>query len=139
MEIGLDLEIRGIDENMSITDHNTDATMERVSDLNSLDIHNEILNEIVENESKEIKNESADERNKYKHKKSTRMSRKRDYTCYKCDKPFTSLGVLQRHIKIVHEGIRYPCKLCGLQSTTQTDLKRHIKAKHIEDETLIFT
>ena len=128
---------------MSITDQTTDEsvtdpTMETVSAFTCLDMPNEILNEIVENESKEIKDKSADERNKSKHKKSTRMSRKGDYTCYKCDKPFTSLGVLQRHIKIVHEGIRYPCKLCGLQSTTQTDLRRHIKAKHIENETPIF-
>ena len=129
---------------MSITDQTTDEsvtdpTMETVSAFTCLDMPNEILNEIVENESKEIKDKSADERNKSKHKKSTRMSerRRKKYSCYQCDKSFTFLGVLQRHIKIVHEGIRFPCKLCGQQSTTQSDLKRHIKAKHSDDETLI--
>ena len=35
-----------------------------------------------------------------------------------------------KHIKSVHEGVKYACNECDHQVTDQTSLRRHIQAKH---------
>ena len=47
-----------------------------------------------------------------------------------CDKSFTRSGALQRHKKIAHGGIRYPCSNCDYKATTNDSLKRHILVQH---------
>jgi hypothetical protein len=139
MEIGFDLEVQGIDEKMSIADHrveesDTEEDAEYV-DAKRASSHCSAQENIepkeCENENQNIKDESFKET--FKGIKSPFRSRIRSFSCRLCEKSFTFLSVLQRHNKIVHEGIRYPCNFCGHKFTTQSDLKRHNRAKHVAD------
>ena len=47
-----------------------------------------------------------------------------------CDKSFTRSGALQRHKKIAHGGLRYPCSNCDYKATTNDSLKKHILVRH---------
>ena len=51
-------------------------------------------------------------------------------TCDKCSRSYRGKGELERHVKISHEGLRYPCNICNHQATDKGSLKRHIQAKH---------
>ena len=48
------------------------------------------------------------------------------YLCNICKKHFGNTQNLKRHIKSVHEGIKYPCDLCGKTFTQKVWLDRHI-------------
>ena len=52
------------------------------------------------------------------------------YQCIPCEKSFFHKSVLQRHNKIVHDGLRYPCHLCDYKATQVQSLKRHTISKH---------
>ena len=52
------------------------------------------------------------------------------FKCYHCEKSFSQSGTLNRHIKSVHEGIRYQCDYCDYAGTTTTCLKRHLANRH---------
>jgi len=54
----------------------------------------------------------------------------RTFKCYHCEKSFSQSGTLNRHIKSVHEGIRYQCDYCDYAGTTTTCLKRHLANRH---------
>jgi len=54
----------------------------------------------------------------------------KNFKCYHCDKSFSQSGTLNRHIKSVHEGIRYQCDYCEYAGTTTTCLKRHLANRH---------
>lgn len=54
----------------------------------------------------------------------------KNFKCYHCEKSFSQSGTLNRHIKSVHEGIRYQCDFCDYAGTTTTCLKRHLANRH---------
>jgi len=54
----------------------------------------------------------------------------KNFKCYHCEKSFSQSGTLNRHIKSVHEGIRYQCDYCEYAGTTTTCLKRHLANRH---------
>ena len=35
-----------------------------------------------------------------------------------------------RHIKLKHQGVKYPCDQCDYKATVKNDLLRHIKSRH---------
>ena len=43
---------------------------------------------------------------------------------------FTSMGVLARHKRAVHEGVKYPCGQCGHQASSKGNLALHKRAVH---------
>ena len=45
--------------------------------------------------------------------------------CKHCDKTFTQSGTLNRHVKVLHEGVRYQCSKCEYAATSQQSLKQH--------------
>ena len=50
--------------------------------------------------------------------------------CKKCYKLFTQKGGLNRHIKSVHDKVKYPCEKCGNLFTKKTSLDKHIESVH---------
>ena len=82
-----------------------------------------------------LKNDDCIEGNipEYKHSlQALKLAYKKggSFPCSLCDKSFTHLSVLQRHNKIIHDGIRYPCTMCDYKGTQQFSLKRHVQSKH---------
>ena len=37
---------------------------------------------------------------------------------------------LKKHIRVVHEGVRYPCHLCDVRTTSKASLQLHIRTVH---------
>ena len=53
------------------------------------------------------------------------------FSCQSCDKSYTRVQILRRHIKNVHEGIKeYSCQSCDKSYTQSHNLKNHIKKVH---------
>ena len=52
------------------------------------------------------------------------------YACNECDFQATQQGHLRTHIQSVHEGVRYSCNQCDYQATKQSNLTQHIESKH---------
>ena len=42
----------------------------------------------------------------------------------------TQKGILQKHIKSIHEGQKFPCPLCEYKATEKGSLQKHIKSVH---------
>ena len=49
---------------------------------------------------------------------------------FQCDKLFYDSSTARKHIRSVHEGVKYACNQCDYQATQQCSLKRHIQSKH---------
>ena len=49
------------------------------------------------------------------------------HKCEECKKEFGNAEKLKRHIKNVHEGIRYQCVSCDKSFTNSRNLARHPK------------
>ena len=47
-----------------------------------------------------------------------------------CNRAFSQTGDLKKHIKTVHEGIRYRCDKCNKDFSDENYLKKHIAAIH---------
>ena len=54
------------------------------------------------------------------------------YNCSKCDKTFSQMIGLKKHIESFHEGIRYNCEKCEKSFTKKHNLNVHIQAIHKE-------
>ena len=52
--------------------------------------------------------------------------------CPECEKVFKQRASMHQHYRSIHQGIRYPCDICGLQVTTKYKLIAHNKSKHSE-------
>ena len=50
--------------------------------------------------------------------------------CDQCDLTFNNSGSKWRHIRIVHEGIKYPCNNCGKEYADKKRLKMHMLKHH---------
>ena len=172
--IALDLEIKGIDENMLEIDQQYDQVDKDTTTLNSGcgALNHNILHQVMTTEScilpqTEHDNKSlesgTDDNNKTinstdhcqqstndieNEKKGAGLGVKipeskvsvnafksmykksGSFPCSSCEKSFFHLSVLQRHNKIIHEGIRFPCNMCDYKATQRNSLKRHFQSKH---------
>ena len=61
------------------------------------------------------------------------------HNCYQCDKVFSQPHTLKRHVKTIHEGLRFPCDQCNHQATQANDLRTHKRKVHKEIEFTEFT
>ena len=52
-------------------------------------------------------------------------NKERSHPCHFCDKTFTLKKVMKRHIKSIHEGIKYHCDFCDKTFTQKINLKKH--------------
>ena len=52
------------------------------------------------------------------------------HSCNNCNKEFRHKHNLDRHIKSIHEGKRYPCSICDQTFTQKTRLYTHIEGLH---------
>ena len=50
---------------------------------------------------------------------------KKSFPCQKCDKVYTDPRPLRRHIKVIHEKLRFTCDICEKQFRNKEDLKIH--------------
>ena len=50
--------------------------------------------------------------------------------CPHCGNLYSCKRDLNRHIKSVHEGIKYPCNLCDYEANQQISLRSHVKSIH---------
>ena len=71
-----------------------------------------------------------------KHMKSIHEGKK--YPCSQCESTFTQTGSLKRHIKTVHNGLKFPCTQCESTFTEKRRLQTHIKSVH-EGQTFFCT
>merc|ERR1712129_514195 len=55
------------------------------------------------------------------------------FQCRHCDKSFTQPGTLNRHVKVIHAGVRYQCSKCEYEATYQQALKKHSAKSHPEN------
>ena len=55
----------------------------------------------------------------------------RPYQCDKCSSAFTQRGALNKHKRVVHNGIKsFVCNFCNFRGGQKIDLKRHLKNVH---------
>ena len=55
----------------------------------------------------------------------------RPYQCDKCTSAFTQRGALNKHKRVVHNGIKaFACNFCNFRGGQKIDLKRHLKNVH---------
>ena len=57
-------------------------------------------------------------------------SQKKEILCDKCNSDFTTNQGLKRHIKSVHENIRYPCNQCDKTYSNEKLLRSHNQSVH---------
>ena len=50
--------------------------------------------------------------------------------CDQCDMTFNNSSAKWRHIRIVHEGIKYTCQTCGKEYADKKRLKMHMLKHH---------
>lgn len=62
-----------------------------------------------------------------------RQKQVQELKCKKCDLKFTSHSGLNRHIKNIHEHLRYLCQKCEQKFKTLYDLTLHRRVKHDEE------
>merc|ERR1719334_487842 len=53
------------------------------------------------------------------------MSGQGKFPCTICKKVFTQSPTMRRHVKMVHEGLRYQCSICEYSSSSKQYLKVH--------------
>ena len=54
------------------------------------------------------------------------------HSCDKCGYSTMQFGHLKAHISAVHEGSKFDCPQCDLTVSFKSDLRRHIKTRHVE-------
>lgn len=54
----------------------------------------------------------------------------RQLFCDQCDYRTARSVELRRHIQVKHEGMRFICEVCGVETTTQSHLNFHVKQRH---------
>ncbi|KAK3798841.1 hypothetical protein RRG08_007198 [Elysia crispata] len=60
-------------------------------------------------------------------------------SCTQCGETFPSLRLLEEHVDDVHNGMRpFCCNLCNYSCLQLPDLKRHMKAKHLNKDPVLF-
>ena len=52
------------------------------------------------------------------------------FKCEDCNKSYTALNTLRKHVQSVHEGIKHLCDTCNKSFTVLSNLKKHIKEVH---------
>ena len=67
------------------------------------------------------------------------MKTDRTYDCNQCNKQFANQGNLTKHIKSVHEGVKYACNQCDKQYTDQSSLTKHIQSVHEGSSMLVIS
>ena len=55
---------------------------------------------------------------------------KRNVKCTKCDKTFSFFQDMKKHVKAVHEGVKYNCDQCDFQSGYKNMLRNHVRKVH---------
>ena len=50
--------------------------------------------------------------------------------CFQCEKIFYDKSTLNKHVRMVHEGVKYPCDQCNHKATQLSNLQQHIKSVH---------
>ena len=66
--------------------------------------------------------------------KASSMQKEMRYICKECGKQNTTQGNLNAHKRAVHEGIKYPCGQCQHLSTSKGSLARHRRTVHEQIE-----
>ena len=52
------------------------------------------------------------------------------YSCQFCDKKLSSKVGIKKHIEVIHNEVKFSCDQCLHQTTSLSNLKRHIQDKH---------
>ena len=56
--------------------------------------------------------------------------KKKNHVCIHCTKAFCDKNYLRKHIKTIHEGVRYKCEKCDKDFARASNLKNHIEVIH---------
>jgi len=100
---------------------------------------NDSLSGFMEVEFKEFKTEGEEGEEGESHNLKLKFKKKSNNRVFKCkyedcDYDTGHGSLLRRHIKHVHELIRYDCKFCDLRGIGRDGLRKHIKRKHQENQ-----
>jgi len=60
------------------------------------------------------------------------MSSIPNHNCIYCNKNFSTSHSLNRHIRMIHLGVRFNCQFCDYQSTNKSYLSLHIDNVHLK-------
>ena len=52
------------------------------------------------------------------------------FICEQCDYKATQKGYLLKHVKAIHEGVKFPCEQCDYKAIRKENLLIHIKSTH---------
>lgn len=58
------------------------------------------------------------------------VENKKVYQCKKCDKQFTSIQGITRHVEIIHQHLRHQCWLCDKSFKYKNAAKYHVEKSH---------
>ena len=58
------------------------------------------------------------------------------FSCDECSKTFNYSSHLRRHMKSVHEGLRFQCNFCDHTASQRVHLRLHIQSKHTNEHGL---
>ena len=58
------------------------------------------------------------------------MTGVKSFICKECDKQFSQLWSVSKHIASVHEGVGYPCNQCDYKANQKDHIKRHVESVH---------
>ena len=54
----------------------------------------------------------------------------KNHKCDSCGKSFSMVGILNSHIRSVHNNINYECDICEKSFSETGNLKRHFRSVH---------
>ena len=54
----------------------------------------------------------------------------KQFKCEDCNKSYTALNTLRKHVQSVHEGLKHHCEVCKKSFKYLSNLKKHIKEVH---------
>ena len=124
LNVANNLEVKEISKDVEFQDENTTADNENVPE-------DENISEQASDEPVHIQNTDASFSNRQLlNNSSLQKTSDRTFNCKQCPSHYNQISHLKRHIKSIHEGVKYECNQCDHLFKTKDALKTHFQSKH---------
>ena len=124
-EIGKDVELNDNEETNN--DHDESDTDKFDEQVDAGDINNFVSDQFINTTGRQDINSTS---SRYRNRNKLADNSNRNLSCDKCNAQFANQYNLQRHIKSIHEGLKFSCDQCDYQASHQSNLTTHIKSVH---------